>query len=164
MKPTELYPAAYVARAKRNNQIWTVAVCLFALGCLAVCVALCLRLNTANADRTQLLVCAISAVGGWIVILLLTCVVLPGKRELAHIRSLEHEPRECVAGLVTPDAQRVPIRGSITVQRLQVHASDGTRRVSVNVRALRRMPKLPAQLTLYTAHGYVVAWEVDACE
>lgn len=162
MKTTELYGEAYVARTERNNRIWTVLTCVLALGCLAVCVGLCAGLTTANANRTQLLVTAVSAVGGWIVIFLLSCVVLPAKRELAHLKTLQGEPRERLVGQVTPEAQRLAIRRSITVQRLRVETDEGPRRVSVNVRALRRLPKLPAQLTLYTAHGYVVAWEVDA--
>ena len=40
-----------------------------------------------------------------------------------------------------------------------VHTQTETHRVSINTRLLRKLPKLPAKLTLYTVHGYVVAYE-----
>lgn len=160
MKQTELYPADYLARAERNNRIWTLFTCLVALGCLAYCILLCCRLSTANADRTQLLVCAASCLGGWIVIFLTSRVVLPGRREIRHQRSLDGEPRERVCGTVTMEPDRMRIPRSITVQKLRVQTESGAKRVSVNVRGLKRLPKLPAKLALYTSHDYVVAWEV----
>ena len=160
MKPQELYPPAYLARAQAHNRIWTALTALVTVGALAACIVLCCRLTTANADRTQLLVCVISAVAGWIVIFLMSRFVLPGRRELAHLRSLQDEPRIRVCGAVTMEPGRVRIPRSITVRRLRVQTEEGAKRVSVNVRGAKSLPPLPATLALYTAHDYVVAWEV----
>lgn len=160
MKPHELYPPACLARAESHNRIWTALTALTAIGALATCVVLCCRLTTANADRTQLLVCGISALAGWVVIFFMSRFVLPGRRELAHLRSLQDEPRVRVCGAVTMEPGCVRIPRSITVRKLRVQTEAGSKRVSVNVRGVKNLPPLPATLALYTAHDYVVAWEV----
>ena len=160
MKQTiEFYPADAEARLARSTKIWKIITAGIAVTALAVCVALTCGVTTANASRRELLVCSVSVLAGWIVIFLLKHFVFGMGQELIHLRTLNDEPREAVTGEVTADSRRFHIPSSITVQSLYVHTQTETHRVSINTRLLRKLPKLPATLTLYTVHGYVVAYE-----
>lgn len=154
----ELYPADAAARKQRNRKIWTwITACAAALA-LAACVLLAAGTTTASAGRRELIVCVVSAVSGWVVIFLYTHFVASSRKELAHIRTVTDEPRQELTGSVTLLPGRLALPGSILVQNLQVQTGDRTQRVSINASQVRKLPKLPKTLTLYTVHGYVVAW------
>ena len=160
MKQTiEFYPADAAERIARSNKIWKVVTAGIALSALAVCIALVCGVKTANAQRRELLVCGISILAGWVVIFLCKHFVFGLKRELVHLHTLQDEPREALTGTVRADSKRFHIPSSITVQTLHVDNGTETHRASINTRLLRKLPKLPARLTLYTVHGYVVAYE-----
>ncbi len=156
---TEFYPADAAERLQRSNKIWKILTAGIAVSALAVCIVLVSGVTTANAAGRELLVCVISAIAGWVVIFLCKHFVFGLQRELIHLHTLHDEPREAVTGEVLTDGRRFRIPSSITVQTLHVQTGTETRRVSINTRFLRRLPKLPARLTLYTVHGYVVAYE-----
>ena len=158
---TELYPAGTADRLEKQNRIWRAITAGVAFASLAACIVLCVLTGTANAAAMELRVCLISLLGGWTVIFLYTHFVTGGKRQLAHLSTLSEEPRKAVTGTVTLDARRIAIRGSITVQTLLVNDGTQTRRVSISASRTKALPALPARLTVYTVHGYAVAWEAE---
>ena len=157
---TELYPPDTEAVLERRNRIWTILTAAAAVLLFVVCVVLCAMTNTANAAAMELRVCLISLIGGWAVIFCVTHFITGGRRELAHYRNVQNEERQAVSGTVTLDPARIGIRGSITVQTLRIRRGDKEQRVHINAKKTGMLPALPAELTVYTAHGYAVAWEV----
>ena len=160
-KVTELYPADTEARLERQNRTWTILTAAAAVLLLVACITLCALTNTANAAAMEWRVCLTSLLGGWFVIFCYVHFVSGGKRELAHYHNLQDEERETVSGTVTLDPARFAIKGSITVQTLIVRRGDREQRVHISAGKTALLPPLPAQLTVYTAHGYAVAWEVQ---
>lgn|GEM_PF-2405034 len=156
----ELYPADAVRRETRRYKLWRCFTVSFALAALAACVVLVCKTNTANAPRMQWRVCELSAVSGCVVIFLCKHFVLPGKREILHLRTLRDEERQAVSGKVSLLPGKISIPGSVRIRKLQVRTGEKTGTVNIGCRFVKRLPKLPAALTLYTVHGYVIAWEV----
>ncbi|MBO4290179.1 MAG: hypothetical protein J5865_08805 [Lachnospiraceae bacterium] len=158
---TELYPADGAGKLERKTKTWTILTAAAAVLLFVVCVLLCVLTNTANAAAMELRVCLISLLGGWAVIFCHVHFIRGSKRELAHFNNLKDEPREAVSGEVTLDPARVSISRSITVQTLLIRDGERTHRVHINAKKTGLLPALPARLTVYTAHGYAVAWEVQ---
>ena len=72
---------------------------------------------------------------------------------------LRSEPRERIEGPVTVTDERLRIRGSINVRRVEVASETGTQRVLVHENRAKRLAELPVT-AVYVAHGYVAAAEV----
>lgn len=155
----ELYPADAVTQRQRNNKIWYILTAAFAALSLAACIVLACRINTANAHPMTRLICLISMLAGWVVIFLCKHFVLPGKREVTHLRTVQDGEPESYTGEVTLVPGRIAIPGSIRVRSVFVQSGLNKQRLSINARLVRKLPKLPATLTLYAVHGYVVAYE-----
>lgn len=159
---TELYGDADVLRLEQKIRRWRAAHVLLAAAALAVCLGMIARTGTANAARMEAAVIAVSTVVGWVVFYGQIFVVTPSRRELRHARMLREEERETVTGAVTVTDERVTIRKSITARRVEVRGEEETRRLLVcqsRAAALAGLAGL-GTATLYTAHGYVAAYEV----
>ena len=160
-KMTELYPADMADKLERKTRTWTILTAAAAVLLFVICVVLCVLTNTANAAAMERSVCLISLFGGWTVIFCYVHFIRGSKRELAHLNNLKDEPRETISGTVTLDPVRFAISRSITVQTLLIKDGERTHRVHVNAKKTGLLPALPAKLTVHTAHGYAVAWEVQ---
>ena len=155
----ELYDGAAVARLERRIKRWRAALWALAAAALGLCIGLTARTGTANAARMELAVIGVSTAAGWIVIYVAVFVVTAARRELAHARMLRREVRETVRGAVTVTDERVAIRKSITARRVEVSADGKTRRLLVCEGRAGDLAAAGAAV-LYTAHGYVAAYEV----
>lgn len=155
----ELYGDSDMARLKRRIKGWTVGLCVLAVAALVACIAMAASVRTENATRLELTAVAVSTVAGWIVIYGAIFVVAATRRELTHAEMLHREPRERVVGAVTVTKERLIIRKSITVRRVEVCGADGTRRLLV---CESRAKKLAAgdAAAVYAAYGYIAAYEV----
>ena len=155
----ELYGDSVMTRLKRRIMRWRVLLWVLAAGALGLCVGLIVRTGTANAARMELAVIGVSTFTGWVVIYGGIFVVTAGRRELAHANMLRREERQAVSGGVTVTKERVAIRNSITARRVEVNANGQTRRLLVCETRADALAAAGAA-TLYTAHGYVAAYEV----
>lgn len=158
-KIVELYDDGALARLRRRIRRRRGALWGLAAAALAVCVALIARTGTANAARMELAVICVSTIAGWIVIYGGIFTVAAARRELAHAGMLRREAREAVRGAVTVTGERVAIRKSITARRVEVAADGQTRRLLVCEARAAALAAAGASV-LYTAHGYVAAYEV----
>lgn len=159
MPIVELYDDGRIAGLSRRIKGWTWVLCALSAAALAVCVTLAALAGTANADRMELTAIAVSTLTGWVVIYCATFVVTEGRRELGHARMLREEARERVEGEVTVTREKLIIRGSIRVRRVEVRAAGETRRFLVCESRAGALSAAKAR-ALYIANGYVAAYEV----
>lgn len=158
----ELYSDSDMNRLERKVSVWTKVLFGVAAAALAACVIMAALTNTANAGRMELGAVATSTAAGWFVIYCGIFVVSRAKRELAHAKMLKQETRERVAGTVAVTRERLAIRKSITALRVDVANSAVTKRVLVTEQKGDALAKAAAAgaTAVYTAHGYVAAYEV----
>ena len=155
----ELYGDADMARLKRRITRWRVALWALAAAALAACVVMCALTGTANAARMETTVIVVSVLTGWIVIYGGVFVVSASRRELSHAEMLRSEERQKVTGTVTLTAERVAIRHSITARRVEVQGEGKPIQLLVCQTRAETLAAAGA-CAVYTAHGYVAAYEV----
>lgn len=155
----ELYDDAVLARLRRKIKYGSAALLALSAGALAACLVLIALTGTENASRMELAAIAVSTVAGWIVIYGSIFVVGDARRELAHARMLHSEPRQRVQGAVTVTKERVVIRRSITVRRVEVRDGGQCHRLLVCQSRAAALTGADCA-AVYTAHGYIAAYEV----
>ena len=155
----ELYPPERLERLARRRRHVKLCLYLLALTALTVCVILTCRVDTRNIYDMLLACIGISVGAAWIIIYLGIYWVREPGRELDHARHLAEGPREAVTGKVTVLPLRVRIRNSVTLRKLRVETAEGPVERSILVDRAEQLRRAGERLTLYTVHGYVVAWQ-----
>ena len=155
----ELYTAEEIARLERRVKRVLTALIVLGAAALIACITLAALANVRNAGRLELAAVIVSTVAGWVCIYGGVFGVSAGKKEIGHANMLRSEPRERIDGPVTVTGERLRIRGSITVRRVEVASETGKQRVLVHENRAERLACLPVT-AVYTAHGYVAAVEV----
>ena len=155
----ELYSENDLVRLKQRIKRWQGLLWILAACALAVVLRLISLTGTGNATQMEHAVVAVSTVTGWIIIYCNIFVVTAGRRELSHANMLRNEERKAVQGIVKVTDERVAITRSITARRVEVHDNGGTHLLLVSE---SRADALAAagETVLYTAHGFVAAYEV----
>ena len=154
----ELYSREGIERQRKRYKSARRGVMLLAAAGLAGCIGLCLAANTLNAGRMELAAVAVSTLAGWAVIAVVLNCLLPAKYQAAHGENMLRGERQTHRGTLTVDKAVTPIRNSISVCRVTV--SDGAR-LNVNSKMAAALQKLTAPVTVYSAYGFVVAYEVE---
>ena len=155
----ELYSETDLARLKRRIRRWRTALWILAVCAFTACLGLIALTGTENAVQMERAVIAVSTIAGWIVIYFGIFAVTAGQRELSHANMLHSEKRQAVQGNVIVTDERVAITRSITARRVEVIGDEETRRLLVCENRADALAAAGAVL-LYTAHGYVAAYEV----
>ena len=155
----ELYSEADMTRLSWQIKRWRIALWIFTACALAACLRMIALTGTENAARMEVMVIAVSTIAGWIVIYCSIFVVTARRRELSHANMLRSEDRQTVRGSVTVTNERLAIVRSITARRVEVSGDGEIHRLLV---CENRADALAAagEAILYTAHGYVAAYEV----
>lgn len=155
----ELFCDDDMARLARQIKRWRTALAIVAAAGLAACVTMAAVTRTGNASQMELAVIAVSTVTGWLVLYGAIFVVAVRRREMAHGAMLRGEERERTAGTVTVTDERFTIRKSVAVRRVEVRDGDQTHRFLVCDSRAAALATAGAS-AVYTAHGYVAAYEV----
>ena len=155
----ELYEPGRLARLEKRLALTKKLLLGLALAALVVCVVLTTQVNTRNIYQMLLTCICISVGAAWIIIYFGIYVVRDGGRELEHAKHLAEGPRECVTGRVTLLKLKVRIRNSITLRKLRVETEDGPVSLNIHIDKADQLRKAGERLTLYTVHGYVVAYQ-----
>ena len=157
----ELYSEADLEWLKRRIGRWRTALWIFSACAFAVCLSLIALTCTGNAAQMEGAVIAVSTVAGWFVIYCGIFIVTSGRRELAHAIMLRSEARQTVSGNVVITDERVNITRSITARRVEVSGDGEIYRLLVCENRADALKTVGAAV-LYTAHGYVAAYEVTS--
>lgn len=152
----ELYSPEDVSRLEKKIKrewVWILGLAALTLG---VCVLLCCRTTTANAEQMELAVIAVSTVGGWLVIYRRLFGLQETRAELLHARHLLEAPRETLSGRLTVTRERMRIKNSIRFRVLLLDAGEKTRRLRVNETRVRALRELDGkQVTVSLAESFV---------
>ncbi len=157
MQIVELYTEEDIARMKNKILRWTVGLGIFGGLALAACIIMAAVSTTATAEKLEIASILVSAAAGWVVIYDALFVVIAGKRELSHAQMLHTEERIRREGSPVVTDKRLKIRKSIIAKRVRLPGSDD--RILVCESVAKKLSKANAT-AIYTAHGYVAAYEV----
>lgn len=155
---TELYGEAELQGLRRSVKGWIAALCSVSAIALIACIVMAALTNTANADRMELAVIIVNIAVGWLVIYCGTFKAAVKKHELEHALMLGKEERTRIAGTPTVTDQRIVIRRSITARRVEVQGDGEVHRLLVCESRAKALEKAGA-VAVYTAHGYIAAFE-----
>ena len=131
-----------------------------ALAALAVCVALCRRLNAGNAYQMEL-GCAVTwTLAGWVLLYLRRFVLAEGKYERQHAEMLNAglAEAETLRGRVTVTKEQLHILRSIRITMVTLENAGGTRRLKVCRSRVKKLQAAGDELTLYVVNGYIAGY------
>lgn len=154
----ELYGDTELQRLRHKVKGWRIGLAVLTAAALTVCVVMVTLTGTANAARMELAVIIISALVGWLVIYCGIFVAVAGHHELEHAEMLSKENRTRIVGTPVVTDQRIVIRHSITARRVEVQVDGEVHRLLVCESRAKALAKAKA-VALYTAHGYIAAYE-----
>ena len=155
----ELYEPERLARLEKRRALTKKLLLGLALAALVVCIVLTAQVNTRNIYKMLLACICVSVGAAWIIIYFGIYTVRDGGRELAHAKHLAEGPREAVTGKVSLQKLKVRIRNSITLRKVRVETENGPVNLSVHIDKAEQLRRAGEWLTLYTVHGYIVAWQ-----
>lgn len=156
----ELYGDDDLARLRREIGRARAICGVLAVAGLAVCLTMIALTGTANAARMELAVIAVSTVVGWLVIYGALFAIGTRRRELRHATMLREGERQEARGAVTVTDERVTIRKSVTVRKVEVRGEQGTQTLRVCESRAEALTS-PDIAAVYAVHGYVAAYEVS---
>lgn len=156
----ELFPPDRLEKLERRGRVTKYLLLALALVALGVCVWLTSQVNSRNLYAMLLRCICVSVGAAWIIIYFGVYVVRDGKREAAYARHLRDSERQVVEGTVSLVKLKVRIRNSVTLRKLRVETAEGPVSLSVHIDKADQLKRAGKRLRLYTAHGYVVAYEV----
>ena len=157
---TDFYTRQETERFRRLalcGGILAAAVLAFAL---ALCVALCCRVNTLNAARLEKTVIAVSALGGWIALLLFFLLYRPARAEYRHMEGIRQDEAAELRGFLTVFPAETALPRSISVRKARLVTDDGEIDLALDARLARRMPPNGAHVRLTAVRKYITAVEV----
>lgn len=157
----ELFSRDEVARLERRRKAGAALACAAAVLGLIACILLCRATTTANAAQTERAAVATAIVSGWLAIGFATLVAADAKREAGHAQMLLDGERAAVPGKVSVGRERLRIRNSVTIRKVQVENGKGTRKLNVNERKAKALQAAGEDITLYAVNGYAVAYETE---
>lgn len=145
------------ARASRTKAFSIGALAL----ALAVCILLCTRVTTANAQTLLLWAIALFTLAGWTAILLMYLVYAPARAQAVHIGGMVSAEAECAEGVLTLLKETFPIPKSITVRKATLQTAEGPVSLSVSAALARQLP-VGVPLRVMTVRRFITAYEVIA--
>ena len=157
----ELFAPEEIRRLERQYQIITWTAALLAAAAFLLCLALCIRTDSANAEQMERRTVLLSVCAGWAVIALLSACARPLRRTRDHARMLVSGERSSIEGVLCVSNERMLIRGSIRFYPLTLKEGDDRHRARViasRAAALRRQNGKCVRL--YLMNGYAAAWEL----
>ena len=156
----ELFPPERLETLEKRRKLAKRLLWALALAALAVCIFLTAHVNTRNVYRMLLACICISVGAAWIIIYVGIYVVRDGKHELEHAKYLADGQRASVSGRVTIQKLKVRIRNSVTLRKVRVETENGPVNLNLHIDKTEQLRRAGEWLTLYTSHGYIVAYEV----
>lgn len=158
----EIYTEENLKKLTLRRRVGQLLTLLFALVALGLCVLCCVRTNTGNALRMEVTAAVCFAVGGLVLLLLRQVLILPGKREVAHVEGLrETESEELTARLkLGGRAVRIPKSILAVPLKAQVFGEERPRRLLISAsRYAQVKPWVESgeALRLRVASGFITA-------
>ena len=158
---TPLYSPEDLLRLERKIKYTRLFCWALAIGALIACVALCLRTNSGNAERMELVCIAIWTLAGWIVLYLRRFELVEARYERQHAEMLRNgEETETLRGRVTVTEERLKIVNSIRITTVLLENEGGKRRLKVCTSREKKLKAAGEELTLYLVSGYIAGYSL----
>lgn len=160
----ELFEPERMKKLEQRRKIVKYLLWALGLAAAAACVVLTLGVNNQNIYR-RLIACICISVGtAWVLVYFGVYSVKDPGREIRYAANLAGEPRECVEGRVKLIKLKIRLRKSVTLRKVLVETQSGPVNLTVLISKAEQLRRAGEYLKLYTAHGYIVAYEVTEHE
>jgi len=151
----KLYEEESVKRLRQRVKASRTAGIITAALAFIICVLLCCLTRTGNASKMLAAVIAVSTLGGWCVILIMTLVYLPSKALLSHADGLMKHPAETVTGTVTAISALYRMPRSIEAARISVDTGEGAVTLTAAAEMLPYIPKAGQSAVFTVRRSYI---------
>ena len=157
---TVLYsqPEALRMGKRAKKSLWTAGAAL--ASALIICLVLCFRVNTANAERMLYTVILLFAFAGWIAIFLLRLVYFPSAAICRHMKSILAGEEEALEGNLTLTRDAFQIPKGILVRKVTLEQEGETRMLNLDARYADRLPPPGTRVRVRTVRKFITAIEV----
>lgn len=156
----ELYSLKECERSGIRAARWRRAAAGGLIAALAVCVVLCLKVNTLNARASYIAAVAVSTLGGWAAMLIWALGYRPGRAEHIHMKGMLEGAREGFSGTLGCPGDTTLIPGSISVRRVPLLSEEGSVSLLIYAPFAKELPSSGARVRVETVSRYIVSWEV----
>lgn len=156
------YTPQQAAKLKKRAGLCKWLMILLGAASLAGCIFLCTRVTTGTASRLLGLTIALSAGGGWAVMLLWVFGFRPLKAQADHMQSLLETPCETCTGLLSVSGYSFQIPGSIVVRKARLKTPEETLSLNLNDRFAAKLPPDGTPVRVTTARSFITG--VEVCE
>ena len=155
-----LYSQADALRMDRRAKISLYLSGALILSALIICILLCARVNTANAEKMLYTVIGLFTLAGWAAILLFRLIYLPGAAAFRHMKSILDGEEAEMEGILTLTAASFKIPKSILVRKIILAGEDETYTLNLDSRFVKRLPPDGAHVRVRVVRKFITAFEV----
>ncbi len=155
-----LYTPERARRARALSRVSLWLACGLLAGALAVCVILCARVNTGNAQRMLYAVIGLFTLAGWAAIALLALVYRPSAAECRHITSILNGEAEEMEGRLALTSACFQIPKGILVRKAALESDGEKRSLNVDERMKKRLPPEGTRVRVRVVRKFITAFEV----
>ena len=156
----ELYSPEEISRLEKKRKNWRLAFWRIAALARAGGVWLCFLTRTANEPQMERAAIVLSIAAGWVDLYIRRFVIAAAGHEITHARMLLETERETCEGVVDVTAERLRIRNSVSIRTVKLTDAGQARRLKVIEEKAGALAAVNGKrLRLYTANGYIAAWE-----
>ena len=156
MDTGSLYSREDIRRLEKKKRLWTAALCIIAGAAFLACVSLCLLTNTANAERMERAVIALSGGAGCVCLYLRRFTVADTRHEIDHARMLLSGEGAVYEGVLTVTKERLRIRNSVTIRLVTLEEDGKPRRLKVIETRTARLAALEGRtVRVRVVNGYI---------
>ena len=127
---------------------------------IVVFIVLCLMVRTENANTLHLALMAVTAVMGWICIIIYQLCVKEARSQVGHLSMLVSGEKEYRTGLVSLTGDSVRIPKSILIRKVLLDSGEGDpARLNLDECWVSRMPPDGSRVNLALVHSYIAGVE-----
>lgn len=131
-----------------------------AAAALGLCIFLCCRVNTKNAEKMMIAVMALSICAGWAVMLLYAYAYRPARTRAEHMRGILTGDKEMFYGVLQRTKEVFSIPKSVTVRKIALKNGEEKHLLHVDTALVRQLPPDGTRVGVETVRKFITAWEV----
>ncbi|MBR5960586.1 MAG: hypothetical protein IKZ98_06285 [Clostridia bacterium] len=145
---------------KNRDKRLTAAFRILVVVTVAVFIVLCLMVRTENAAALHLVLMAVTAVMGWICIIVYQLGIKEARTQAGHMDMLLQGEKTFREGQITLTRESVRIPKSIRIRKVLLDTGDGEpARLNLDERWVSRLPADGSRVRLALAHSYIAGVE-----
>lgn len=158
------YSPAEAERLSRRSRISLFTACALLLLALAVCVALCCRVNTGNAQTMLYAVIGTFTLAGWAAIVLLRLAWAPSAARYRHVKSILTGETVELEGTLRLTSAFFQIPKGIAVRKAVLEDGEETRSLNVDARLVKQLPPDGTRVRVRVVRKFITAVEELPCK